>query len=106
MSMTQEVSCLYSHESVESLLVLQQLFLPAPSVDLLEPSELLCSSLLPLLCAHAATWQLTGEGKLHAVNLTLIKLWTAPLFHLYKRRKITKLVHILFSTFINHQQAR
>lgn len=81
--MTQEVSCLHSHESVQPLLVLQQLLLPPPSVDLLEPAELLRSSLLLLLRAHTAARQLPREGKLHAVNLPLVKLWAAPLFHLY-----------------------
>lgn len=74
------VSCLYSHESIQPLLVLQQLLLPAPSIDLLKSSELLSSSLLPLLHAHTATWHLAREGKLHAMNLSVIKLWAAPLF--------------------------
>lgn len=86
--MTQEVSCLHSHESVQPLLVLQQLFLPAPSVDLLEPPELLGPSFLPLLHTHTATRQLAREGELHAVNLSLIKLWAAPLFQLYEEDQI------------------
>lgn len=80
--MTEWVSCLHSHKSVQPLLVLQQLLLPAASIDLLKPPKLLSSSLLPLLHAHTAARHLTREGKLHAVNLPLVKLWAAPLFQL------------------------
>lgn len=80
--MAQQISCLYSHESVQPLLVLKQLLLPAPSVDLLKAAKLLSSSLLPFLHTHTAARHLTREGKLHAVNLPLIKLRTAPLLQL------------------------
>lgn len=95
MNTTQQVSCLYSHESVQPLLVLQQLLLPTPSVDLLKPAKLLSSSLLPFLRAHTASRHLTREGKLHAVNLPLIKLRAAPLLQLCEEHERKKEVCML-----------
>ena len=74
--------CLYCHQSVQPLLVLLQLLFPAASIDLLKPSELLSSSLLPLLHAHTSTGHLTREGELHPVHLPLVERGAAPLFQL------------------------